>query len=258
MTEIAKIDRNEIAPQESSAGQMVQLIERLVMSPDVPLDKLEKMLDMQERMEERAARKAYDQAMADAKSEIRPIVKDGRVNYTKDGKTVDYQHETLAGIAQHVDPILAKYGLSYRYRSDMLEGGVLRVTCIVSHRDGYSEETALEGSRDQSGSKNNFQGMGSAATYLQRYTLKLALGLSAAKDDDASSAVAKTAIDEEQYRRLRKLIEEANADEDALKKFLGHTGDLIELPSGKMGAAEKMLRQKIRKMQAEKDNDNVA
>ena len=44
------------------------------------------------------------------------------------------------------------------------------------------------GGADQSGSKNGFQAIGSAVTYLQRYTLKAALGLSAEVDDDAQSA----------------------------------------------------------------------
>ncbi|MEP5450516.1 ERF family protein, partial [Roseibium sp.] len=67
------------------------------------------------------------------------------------------------------------------------QGGV-KVTCIIQHRAGHVEETTLMGGADQSGNKNGFQAIGSAVTYLQRYTLKAALGLSAEVDDDAQSA----------------------------------------------------------------------
>jgi hypothetical protein len=52
------------------------------------------------------------------------------------------------------------------------------------------EETTLPGMPDLSGNKNPIQAIGSAVTYLQRYTLKAALGLTVSKeeDDDARSA----------------------------------------------------------------------
>lgn len=240
---------------QQSSG-MLQMIERVVMSPDVAIDKLEQMLAMQERVWAREERKAFDRAIAEAKAEIPPIIKDGHVNFkSKDDKKpdTDYRHETLAGIARVVDPILSKYGLSYRYRSEMIESGQLRITCVVSHRDGYSEETALQGSRDDTGNKNNFQAMGSAATYLQRYTLKLALGLSAAVDNDASKleAAGSKTIDADQFLRLRELMEEASADEDLLKKFLKHESEIEQLPVSKLGTAESMLKQKISNMKKE-------
>jgi hypothetical protein len=61
------------------------------------------------------------------------------------------------------------------------------VTCIIAHSAGYSEENSLSAPFDPSGNKNPLQAIGSAQTYLQRYTLKAALGLAAAKDDDARS-----------------------------------------------------------------------
>jgi hypothetical protein len=177
----------KIEPQEAalSVDPMVHMIERMVMDPNASIEKLERMLEMKERLEAQRAKRAFDAAIAEAKSAIPPILKDGRVDYTnKEGKRTSFDHETLHGIAKVVDPILSQHGLSYRYRSEQREGQ-LHVTCIVAHRDGYAEETTLSGSPDTSGSKNNYQAVGSAATYLQRYTLKLALGLSAAKDDDA-------------------------------------------------------------------------
>ena len=166
---------------------MVSMIERLILNPDADLDKLERMLAMKERIEAQQAKISFARSLAQARSTIPPIVKDATVDFTSAKGRTNYKHETLAGIAKVIDPILSLHGLSYRFRTDQGNGGV-RVTCVIQHGDGHSEETSLVVAPDQSGSKNGFQAVGSAVTYLQRYTLKAALGLSAEVDDDAQSA----------------------------------------------------------------------
>lgn len=186
MTEVTKIEHGELA-HHAPADPMVSMIERLVLNPDADLDKLERMLAMKERMDANNARISFARALSQARAEIPPIIKEATVDFTSQKGRTHYQHETLAGIAKAIDPILARYGISYRFRTDQGNGGV-RVTCIVQHSDGHAEETTLTGAPDQSGSKNGFQAVGSAVTYLQRYTLKAALGLSAEVDDDAQAA----------------------------------------------------------------------
>ena len=173
---------------------MVSMIERIALDPNADLGKLERMLAMKERMDAQNAKVAFAHALSAARAEMPPIVKDATVDFTSQKGRTHYRHETLAGIAKTIDPILSQNGLSYRFRTDQADGRVV-VTCIVSHRDGYSEETSLSGSPDQSGNKNNFQAVGSAVTYLQRYTLKAALGLSAEIDDDGRRTPEKDRTD---------------------------------------------------------------
>lgn len=160
---------------------------RVAVESGADITKLEKLMDLQERWEKNQARKAFDNAISEAKSKIKPIAKKRKVDFTTNRGRTNYDYEDMALIAEEVDPILAESGLSYRYRATQ-DGKRLSVTCIVSHRDGHSEETTLHADNDESGNKNTIQSVGSSATYLQRYTLKLALGLSAARDDDARSA----------------------------------------------------------------------
>ncbi len=183
-TAVAEVTTHDAAPVAPTADPMVSLIESLVTNPDADLDKLERFMEMQERREAQQAKRAFDAAISAAKAELPEIGRDGVVDYknTK-GQRVFFRHETMSGIAKLVDPVLSKHGLSYRYRSEQKDGGV-SVTCIIAHRDGYSEETTLHGAPDTSGSKNSYQAVGSTVTYLQRYTLKLALGLTAAQDTD--------------------------------------------------------------------------
>lgn len=224
MNAIAKHEPGH-AVDHRQADPMVSLIERLVLNPDADLDKLERMLALKREHDRDNARISFAGALAAARSKIPPIVKDATVDFTtRDGKRTNYQHETLAGIAKVIDPILSEYGLSYRFRTNQGSLGV-QVTCIIAHAHGHGEETSLSCAPDGSGSKNAFQAVGSAVTYLQRYTLKAALGLSAEMDDDGQSAAPRrtdemrqekpasrqrpATIDADQFRQLQAKADEA-------------------------------------------------
>lgn len=205
---------------------------------------LEKLMELQERWEKNQARKAFDAAIAAAKAEIKPIVKNREVDFTTQKGRISYKYEDFALIASEVDPILSKHGLSYRYRARQ-EGNKLTVTCILAHHDGHSEETELTAFNDESGNKNSIQGIGSAATYLQRYTLKLALGLAAAKDDDGRSAgsAGPELITEQQAADLKNLAEEVGANLDQFKRYL-RVQELTDLPASKYADAVAALNKK--------------
>lgn len=178
------------------------------------------------------ARKAFDNALADAKARIPVIRKNRHVGFDsrKAGAArTDYRHEDMAEIARTVDPILGSVGLSYRFRVSSEVNEPVRVTCIISHRDGHSEETTLRAVRDESGNKNAIQAIGSTVTYLQRYTLKAALGLAAAEDDDGRGAseaqvVEATAVpgtvNRAQVEEIRALLDERGLSHKAFLQFI--------------------------------------
>ena len=203
------------------ATPMEMLSRALERGADISI--LDKLMDLQERHEKNEGRKAFDEAMSLAKAEIPTIVKNRKVDFTteKGGRT-NYAYEDLAQIAETVSPILSKYGLSYRYRTSSLPNESIVVTCVVSHRLGYSEENTLHGPRDESGKKNSIQAIGSTLTYLQRMTLKAALGLAAAADDDGASSETQTEndlISDEQLAAIQKLIDDTGADTERLCKY---------------------------------------
>jgi hypothetical protein len=214
------------------------------------VDVLDKLMGLQERWEANQARKAFDIAMSEAKSELGTIRKNREVDFTSSKGRTNYRHEDLAGIAKQVDPILSRHGLSYRYRTEQMDGGMVKVTCIVSHRDGFSEENSLSAGRDESGNKNNIQAVGSTVTYLQRYTLKAALGLAVSNDDDAQASVQSDPISEAQYEELRELIDETGANTRAFCEHL-KVPALADLPAARFDAAKKALLAK--KAKAAKD-----
>jgi ERF superfamily len=143
---------------------------------------LEKLIALQERMENNQARRAFDAAIAEAKTELPPIPKN------KDGHG-GRRYASMDAIARAVDPVITHYGLSYRFRSTEAAGRIT-VFCRISHRDGYFEENSLSAPIDTGPGRNPIQAIGSTLTYLQRYSIIQALGLAVTdedSDDDGES-----------------------------------------------------------------------
>ena len=244
------------APQrvESNATALMRMIERAVVDPGFDVNKLTALIAVQERWEANQARKAFDAAIALAKAEIKPIVKRQEVDFTSQKGRTNYKYEGFADIAEHVDPILGKYGLSYRHRPKQ-DGKMLTITCILSHRDGHSEESSLSALNDESGNKNGIQGIGSTATFLQRYTVKLALGLAAAKDNDGRGYSDAGSSDQDdpgpkfitakQVADLQAKIEEVGANKENFLKVL-KVESLSEVHSNQYAGAIQRLNDKAR------------
>lgn len=233
---------NQVSVVEPRAITPMDMLDRAVAAGQ-PLEMIEKLMGLQERWEKTQARKAFDEAIAAAKAEIPPILKNREVDFTSQKGRTHYRHEDLAEIARTVDPILGRHGLSYRFRASSNINEPIAVTCVLSHRLGHFEETTLTGGRDDSGNKNSLQGIGSTITYLQRYSLKVALGLAASNDDDGKSAEAGNAINDEQIERIRSLIVEVAADIPRFCKYM-KVERIEDIPAAKFADAVKALEAK--------------
>ena len=174
----------------SETAALLDVIARAARDPEVNVERMQQLFALKERIDAGNAKRAFFAALAKAKGEFTPILKTRLVEYEhSDGQgRTNYRYEELADIGVMVDPILSKHGLSYRHKSTQ-DAAKIRVTCILSHEDGYSEENSLEAEADKSGRKNPNQAIASTVTYLQRYTLKEALGIGAARDDDGAGGM---------------------------------------------------------------------
>lgn len=171
-------DRETMPAAQITPMQMLNL----AVQQGADLDKMQKLMDLQERWEANEARKAFVVALNAFKADAPRIVKTKEVSFGA-GKTA-YKH-ALAGVASEViGEALAKVGISHRWDVLQAEGGKIKVTCILTHALGHSERVAMEATADTSGSKNSIQAIGSTVSYLQRYTLFAATGLVPKDADD--------------------------------------------------------------------------
>lgn len=234
---IVPIERREMTPMEM-VGRALEM--------GVSADILKQMMDLRDREEARNAKMAFTKAVSAAKAELGPVMRTRAVDYTPTGKDrVFYRHEDLAGIEQQVMPVLTKYGLSYRYESDNGPDRPITITCILEHVDGHSTRTPLSGPADNGAGKNSLQAIASTTTYLQRYTLKLALGLSVSHDDDGkkSDETVDGQITTEQRDAILALIADVGAD---VAKFCAYfkIDGVADLPASQYDRAIKSLEKK--------------
>jgi len=180
---VQKLEAHEVVNAPVTPADMITQ----ALDKGVGVEVMEKLMDMHARWEAAQARKAFDDAMASLREDMPEVIKNQKVDFTTNKGRTNYQYEDLSDVTKALSPAMAKLGLSFRWRTDSGQNGV-KVTCIITHRGGHYEETALTAPVDASGNKNPIQAIGSAVTYLQRYTLKAAVGVAADRDDDGRSA----------------------------------------------------------------------
>jgi hypothetical protein len=148
------------------------------------IEALERLMALKERHDKEVARQAFQAALAEFQEECPDIRKTKKVEFTsqKTSQTTSYHYAPLPDIDRQIKPLMKKHGFTKRweYKSN---GSKIKVTCILTHTGGHSEQTEMEGDADMSGAKNAIQGQGSAITFMKRYTLEGALGLTTADQD---------------------------------------------------------------------------
>lgn len=163
---------NQPSQSQVAINQPMRLIE-MAISNNADIEKLEKLMALQERWNAQEAKKSFLSAMSSFQRNCPDIMK------AKQGH--NYLYAPLSDIVTQIRDVLASNGLSYRFEQNHDAG--IQVTCIVSHNDGHSELTTMKASPDTSGSKNAIQAIGSTVQYLMRYTLIGALGITTADID---------------------------------------------------------------------------
>lgn len=150
-----------------------------------PVEYMKELMALQERYEANEARKAYNEAIAAFKANPPRVTKD-KVN-----KQYDSRYTSIGNLVNTVNTELSKYDLNVRWDIDQSVQGVIKVTCILSHAMGHSEQTSLSAPPDTSGQKNPIQQIKSTVTYLEIATYQAITGIASDEanlDDDGNSA----------------------------------------------------------------------
>jgi hypothetical protein len=131
-------------PHLAESTAIIQVIERAALNPDVDIDKMERLLQMQERVMDRQAMMAYSAAMAAMQTELPSIEERGQTN--------NGCYATLEDIVDTVRPIMQKHGFAVSFRIQTQERGI-QITGVLMHKDGHREETSMLLPADMSGNK---------------------------------------------------------------------------------------------------------
>lgn len=187
----AQLVRHEDSPPTARVTTPSHLL-AMAVEQGADLDKLTKLMDLQERWEASEARKAFTVAMTGFKSEPVEILKKKNVSFSG----TSYNHAELSDITDAIGPALSRHSLSYRWDVRQDAANTITVDCILTHIAGHSERVTMTAPPDDSGKKNKIQQIASSTTYLQRYTLLAVTGMSTKGiDDDGREADTDAGVD---------------------------------------------------------------
>lgn len=231
------------APVVTQSEGLIAVIERAALNPDVDIDKMERLLQMHERIVQRDAKAAYAAALAAMSPELPAIVERGGIK-DRNGN-VQSTYALWEDVNDAIKPVLARHGFAISFRTGR-DDGQITVTGVLSHRDGHSEETTIVLPHDSSGSKNAVQAVGSSTSYGKRYTAGLLLNLtSRGDDDDGQAGGSGSVVTDEQADEIRKLIADTGSKIGPFLEYIG-APSVADIPAAKYQAAIAALRAKAK------------
>jgi hypothetical protein len=175
--------------QESAGMQLLnKAIER-----GASIEELDRLIDLAERLRAIAAHQAFTRAMVQFKRNPPTIEKtrQAKVDSKKgEGASFAYKYANLADVCRGIIQQLAELGITHKHAFKQ-EGSAITVRCTLTHELGHTDSAELTAHIDTSGGKNSLQGLGSATTYLERYTLLGVCGLALddEQDDDGQAGI---------------------------------------------------------------------
>lgn len=184
----------------------LSLLERAV-NANMDVDKLAKLMDLQERHEAKQALSAYTTALNECQKKLPLIVKDAENSHTRS------RYALLETIIHQIKPILNDHGFSLAFsEGDCSTPNMMRVLLDVMHIGGHSQRYHMDLPIDGKGAKggsvmNETQGKGSSFHYGQRYLICAVFNLViAGMDLDGNNQGDAEKISEEQAKIIEDLI----------------------------------------------------
>lgn len=175
-----------LVPAESAS--VVQMFERLARDPEASVEKIERLMALWERNEERRAKQSFNRAMSAAQKKMKAVVPDAYNPQTK-SKYASYE-----ALDEAIRPVYTEHGFGLSFdTADTEKPETVRVLCYASHADGFERVYHIDMPADGKGAKGadvmtKTHATGSACSYGQRYLLRMIFNMSVEKDDDGNRA----------------------------------------------------------------------
>jgi ERF superfamily protein len=204
---------------QTEAAAMMTMIERAARDPSVDIDKMKQLMDMAQALKMRDAEQAFNEAMATVQGLMRPVAADAS------NPTTHSRYASYFALDKALRPIYSAHGFGLSYDTeDSPKADHVRIVCYVT-RGIFTRKYRIDMPADGKGAKGGdvmtkTHATGSAATYGQRYLLKMIFNIAIGIDDDGNAAGDTTVegVTDQQIAELRALIKEVKADEEKVCK----------------------------------------
>lgn len=231
-TGLQTVDKNEIVIPQSSDPVIstIQMIERAAVNPEVDIDKMERLMNMQERMMDRNAETEFNIAMSNAQNEV------GFINADLENGQTHSKYASYAQMDRALRPVYTKNGFALSFNSKPSEKeNILTVLCYVTHKAGHSREYVIDMPSDGKGAKGGdvmtkTHATGAASSYGMRYLLKMIFNVAIGEEDTDGNATVEPVnyISDIQVNKLDSKIREHDVN---MKAFLNWMNKELKIKS---------------------------
>lgn len=178
------MEQNKELAAFSEQQSMVSVIERMCKDPEINVDKLERLLAMQERAQAQMAVQEFNAAMMRVQKAAKGIKRN------KHNSQTHSDYADLEAVNKQLVPMYTSEGFALSFgTADCPIEGHYRVVCEVSHIAGHSKHYQADLPRDTEGLKGNankttMHGFGSTMSYGRRYITLLIFNLTLTNEDN--------------------------------------------------------------------------
>lgn len=219
MNQLATTEEKNTLPDAPSQKSVMALIVKMASDPTVDVLKLEKLLEMQERIVDRQAKIDYANALRSVQNRVPRIAANGEIK-NREGKTTS-RYMKYEDIDKAVRDILFEEGFSIRNDRRNV-GDKMIVITTLTHVSGHSETVEMPLPYDQPNAlKSAIQAAVSTYSYGKRINLCSLLNIVEEGQDDEGQAAANNKINAGQVSEIKMLMQNANADKDRFLSYMG-------------------------------------
>jgi len=157
---------------QSNVSSLVSIIAQAARDPSVDISKMERLMEMHERITAKQAEVAFNAAMTACQQEMKQVSTDA------DNPQTRSKYATYAKLDSYLRPIYTKHGFALSFdEGDSPKAEHVRVLCYVSHNGGYTRTYHRDMPADGKGAKGGdvmtkTHAAGAAGSYGARYLLK--------------------------------------------------------------------------------------
>lgn len=220
---LTEVKPNQVETAHPDAGaetkSVMTMIERVASDPNFDVVKLEKLMDLQERILNRRAKESFAADYVQMKPNLPKVIR------TKSNMQTKSMYAPLEEINTAIDPVLQKHGFGTATKIIAQTDTSVTIRAELWHKDGHVEENTVILPLDKTGiagtvNKTNLHATASTITYGKRIAICALLNVSTGDDADGNAQAGFITTEQGADFDLRsRALGEKN--HDRLMEFLG-------------------------------------
>jgi hypothetical protein len=217
-------------PGMPEPANLLEIVSRAASDPNIEVAKVEKLLELYERIQAKTAEAQFNEAMTKAQSEI------GRIGADATNPQTRSQYASYAKLDSVLRPIYTANGFSLSFdEGESPKPEHVRVLCHVA-RGGYTRIYHKDMPADGKGAKGGdvmtkTHAAGAAMSYGMRYLLKGIFNVAVGDEDTDGNDPPGDMITASQVADLNALLTETNSDKARFLAYLKVEARLEEIPA---------------------------